>query len=180
MVNNAVNTEVQRSNDSNSNLRLLIPIDANTASGEYMNWLWQRIATQDYAFDDYSRGNPQMFINGLLDYNSIHWAIEESGYIVARNVRKGGSCDLHFVIWDRQYPFPKAIQAGKEALDHLFNISGVERVTGPVPTHNHQAKRFATLLRFKYEGSMRRAELYKGIYYDVDIFGILKSEFQRS
>jgi len=154
-------------------------LDPKTMPADEMNLLWQRVSTQDYAFDDFSRGNPQFFVLALTDLSSYHFMVDDSTWVLIRNVFKGSDCNIHFVCWDRLYPFGNLLEAGKQILEWLFKEQGVNRVTGYIPVYNHLAKRFATTMGFKYEGTLRKTCLFKGKYEDVDLYGLLAKEFER-
>lgn len=144
-----------------------------------MNALWRKVSTQDYAFDDNSRGNPQAFVMSLVDPTSLHFAVNDSAYVIVRNVHFASDANIHIVLWDRSFPFRDVIEAGRQILEMLFKDKGVNRVTGMIPKFNPPAERFAKLMGFKYEGTMRKSVKYKDEFHDVDIYGLFFREYER-
>jgi RimJ/RimL family protein N-acetyltransferase len=66
----------------------------------------------------------------------------------------------------------------KTVFDYPFETLNVQRVTGyTVKTINDDAARFLLALGFKYEGTIRNlAKMPDGKFYDVELYGMLKSE----
>lgn len=167
-------TEVQSFPDLK--VRLL---DPKTMQGGEMQALWQKVATQDYAFDDASRGDPRNFVLSLVEPNSVHFTANDAGYVLVRNVYPESDASIHFVCWDRNFPFRSIIEAGRQVLDYLYTERSVNRVTGYIPKYNALALRFATTMGFKFEGTLRKQIKFKGEFHDVDIYGLLAKEFVR-
>lgn len=158
-------------------LKFLKPTEGMT--GEEMEKLWLKVQTQDYAFDDFSRGSRQAFVMNLVQPASHHVLVDDSAYCNVRNVWPESSCDIHFVCWDRTYPFSSLLEAGKQMLDWLFNTQQVHRVGAFIPKNNPLATRFATVMGFKWEGTLRECTKFHDQFIDVDISSMLKQQFER-
>jgi RimJ/RimL family protein N-acetyltransferase len=138
---------------------------------------WEKIRTQDYAFDDFTINNPGLFLAGMVSENTYYFLVEEAGIVILNDLYENStSSNIHFCMWEKWYPHSKIIQAAKEALGFVFSFN-CHRVSALIPVYNPFAKRLATQLRFRYEGCMKEAILYKGKWYDEDIFGLLHSNF---
>lgn len=138
---------------------------------------WEKIRTQEYAFDDFTINNPGLFMYGLINETSFYFLVEDAGIVMINDLYENStSSNIHFCMWDKRYPHTKIIQAAKEALGFVFSYK-CHRVSAMIPVYNSFAKRLATQLRFRYEGCMKEAILYKGKWYDEDIFGLLHSNF---
>jgi hypothetical protein len=162
---------------SDLGLKRIAPINPGTASEQYLLELWANLATQDYAFDDFTRGNMNMFLEGLLDPGSLHFAIDSRGYIVVRNLQLSDNASLHYAIWDRAMKFSEILQCGYEVVNFLFSQLKVERITATIPSFNSNASKFATMLNFRFEGEMRNAIVHHEQHYNVRLYGILRSEW---
>lgn len=154
-------------------------LDPKTMPGEEMNALWRKVSTQDYAFDDSTRGNPQSFVLTLVEPTTYHFLVNDSAWVMLRNAYPNSDCAIHFVLWDRAFPFRDIIEAGRQILEWAYKEKQVNRITGFIPAFNPLAKRFATMMGFKYEGTMRKSIKWKEEFYDVDIYGLLAKEFER-
>lgn len=174
--------EVERQHDERSSFRelglsRLTPIDPQDFTR--IAWLWERVKTQDYAFDDFCRGDLEIFTAGFLDPGALHFTLGDSGYVVVRNLRYSDNPSLHYSVWDRGLAFKEILKAGREIIDFLFKRLKIARISAPVPTYNRQAAKFATLLGFKYEGLVRQGILYFEHHYDIELYGLLRDEWER-
>lgn len=145
-------------------------------SAKRLNDLWQKVSTQHYAFDDYSQGKADTFIQGFVPpYNAFtaHFLVGESGYCVVRNLYKNSVPSIHFVIWDHNLGMLHIKAAAQEIIDVVFENFHCHRIDAYIPSHNKFARRVALMLRFKYEGAKREATRYGGRWHDVEIYGLL-------
>jgi hypothetical protein len=162
---------------SNLGLKRITPINPGVASEDYLFELWRNLSSQDYAFDDFTRGNFQLFLEGLLDPGSLHFAIDSRGYIVVRNLQLSDNASLHYAIWDKNMKFSEILQCGYEIVNFLFSTLKVERITATVPSYNENAAKFATMLNFRFEGEIRSGIVHHEKHYNIRLYGILRSEW---
>lgn len=178
MDNNTGVSEVRPSGSGIQDFSHVTLLDPDKVPGELMNELWEYIKTQAYAFDDFSRNDPTVFAFMLAEPGTLHFILgDKSGYALVHNPLAGRDADIHFILWDRNYKFTDVIKAANEVLGYLFNVKGVERVSGRIPSYNDLAKRIAVLCKFKFEGCVRHGILYKGKYHNVEMYGLLREEF---
>ena len=159
-------------------MKFIQPIDTSTFSGDDAERLWRNIMREEYAFDDQTRGRPDLFLTSLLMPHSQHFLIGDDGYAAAVGIQPHINAMLHFAMWRPIQP--AAIRAaGRELLSYLFETYQLHRLTGLIPEFNRSANRLATLLHFKFEGQMRSMFLNHGKYSNLTIYGLLKTEFNR-
>jgi len=141
-----------------------------------LNWLWQQVQTQDYAFDDFSRGKVEWFLSLLADQSGRTklLLIGDHGLFFVQNIMKGGDANIHFVVWDRNFSLHRERAYGYELCDWLYYGIGVHRVTGCIPSYNTLAPRFAASMGMRYEGELQQAVLWKDKYWNVQLFGMLE------
>jgi RimJ/RimL family protein N-acetyltransferase len=152
---------------------------------DVINWMWEQVKRQDYAFDDLSRNDPTSFCLALQAPQTQHFFIGEPnqtpvGWCIIKGLYKHSNPEIHFVVWDPHYPLSKIKAAGREVLSWIFKTWQCNRVTGAIPQFNDQAKRFALMLRFQHEGTLKQAVLYHGRWVDVQLFGLLKENFYKN
>src|SRR6266700_1398520 len=78
----------------------LNPDDQSLLQRTDLNKLWANVRTQDYAFDDFSRDNPEWFLLQLAKANDNvrYFLIKDSGvFIVTGNLQAGGDATIHFI-----------------------------------------------------------------------------------
>lgn len=173
--------EVQRSDDSDQavrDLKHLTPIVPEQMAKERIQWLWDKLRTQDYAFDDVTRNDPRWFLAGLFMPGTEHFMIGDKGYAMAAGIALKQNCLLHFTLWDSMTG-TELFAAGREFVSFMLNKYQLNRVTAVIPAHNKQVVRLAVLLGFRFEGELRQCLLYKGEYYNVALYGLLRDEFER-
>lgn len=171
-------SEVQRGNGDVHDFHHMTLLDPETLPGEGMLEIWSKLVKQDYAFDDFSRGNPAAFISALTEPFSVHF-LAEFGYGVVRNVFEGSNGTMHFAVWDRNTPLSTVIECGTEMINYLFDVKKVHRLTGQIPSYNKLAQRFTLAQGFKFEGEMRECVLYKGQYHSVALYGLTKKDWEQ-
>ena len=157
----------------------LTPINPEHYSPLKMQTLWENVQKCDYVFDDFCRNDATIFACSLADPDSLHFEIDTRGYCVIRNVTRSDNAYIHYCIWDREMPFKEVLLAGRELIDFLFKRLKVARCTATIPVYNTQAIKFAKLLGFKFEGELRNAILYHEKHYNVDLYGLLRTEWER-
>lgn len=176
-VHEVQHSQRERKDLSHIGLKRITPINPTAASKEELLTLWDNLSSQDYAFDDFTRGNMHLFLGGLLDPGSLHFAIDTRGYIVVRNLQLSDNPSLHYAIWDRNMKFNEILQCGYEIVNFLFAQLKAARITATIPSYNPNAAKFATMLNFRFEGELRNAIVHHEKHYNVSIYGILHSEW---
>lgn len=156
---------------------LVTPLNTPALSKEETELFWQLVSGQDYEFSDFERGNREAWLTRFKDMRHLHLDIGGDGYCVLINAWCCDTPDLHFCIWNPERPFRDILAAGVEILNFVFKQMNAARVTGFIPENNPNAKKFATMLGFKFEGELRQAFLYHGKRLNVSIFGILRQEW---
>lgn len=141
-----------------------------------IEWLWDRVKEQSYAFDDLTKGNSQSFLLALFRPDSRHWYCD-SGMASITDIQPQMNANLHFMLWDRMYPTLQLLLDANQVMGEAFDEFSLSRITATIPSFNVPAARLANLLGMKYEGSMREAFLHEGKYHDTFIYGILRREF---
>jgi hypothetical protein len=158
---------------------LLHYIDRTKYSAERVQSLWDHLQTQDYAFDDTTRGDSTAFLSQFLMPNNLLFEVGEmEGFVSAVGVTPRVQALLHFSIWGK-LKITDVLMAGKALNEFLFNEFQLNRLSAFIPNQNINARRLALLLGFKEEGNLRKAWLSHDNYQDIIIFGLLRSEWDR-
>ena len=101
---------------------------------------------------------------GVIDFNSIneHLKTTEIGYILDKDFR--GRSIMR--------------RAVKELCNIAFNTMGMNKVIIRCANNNPKSCNVAKSLGFKLEGTLREFEEINGAYIDLNIFSMLKSEYE--
>lgn len=142
-----------------------------------IEWLWEKVRTQHYFFDDINKDDYRPFLISLLRPDSEHW-YNEFGMVSLASIQPHVNANVHFVLWDKTYPTSQLVMEARQIFTYAFETYKLSRVTATIPALNKGAQRLATLLGMKFEGTMRECFLHEGQYLDLFIYGILRREFE--
>ena len=159
-------------------LSLLKKIPLTKEYAPRIEWLWDHLKTQDYWFDDMMRGSSQAWLNRLTSPNSEHFEFGDDGYVMVDSIVPSINANIHFAVWGKPQPLA-ILAAGRELFEYLFTTYKLNRLTAMCPVNNQAAIRMAVMLRFRFEGELRRIFLFHGKYYNVSIYGLLRDEFHK-
>ena len=146
--------------------------------GSRIDWLWEKVREQSYAFDDEAKGDSNAFLLTLFHPASAHW-VNESGMVSLVNIQPKVNGDIHFMCWDALYSKREMFADAQQVFSEAFKEFSLKRITATIPHFNSTAAKMALKLGMKYEGAMRSCFLHEGQYYDLLIYGILEEEFNQ-
>lgn len=170
--------EVQHSEREPDNLRVLKLLVPSELSAERVEWMWGKLLTQDYVFDDTTAGDARFFLMQLLMPTSQHFELGDDGLISATGIQPGVGAILHVTVWG-DVSGPKLSGAVREAITYLFTQYRLHRITAYIPRPRKEVARLAILLGFKFEGELRGAYLRFKEFHNVSIYGLLRSEWEK-
>lgn len=172
------NAEVVNSSRSVDCIRDLKLIDPKAWPPERLEWLWQHVKEEKYACDDPGENNAALFLANLFNPCTEHYEYGDASYWVVLNIVAGINADIHFCHWD-----DVSVHEVKAIHDyiyrHLVEVWDIHRTTAYVPEFNQQAKRVSLILGYKFEGCAREMFLKGKRFFDLNIFGLLRSDFER-
>lgn len=107
--------------------------------------------------------NPATF-TGVFYLTNI---IEDNGVMV--------DAHAHYTFFDKRHH--GRVDLVKEMLKFWFTKYGFQRLSAEIPNYaTSQARHFAMECGMSYEGKRRKAAQYKGDWFDVNLYGILRKE----
>ena len=173
-----VDTNISTMQHSERERATLRRIDPTKWAPERLQWLWSQTLREDYACDDIGAATPEIFISNLFMGNTRHYEYGDDAYIAILNIIPRTNADMHFAVWG-DVPIGEVIACHATLAGEMFNEAEVNRLTAYIPAFNKKMVRFATVLGYKYEGEIRQIFLKNGIYYNMFVYGLLKSEWLR-
>lgn len=144
--------------------------------GGRVEWLWERVREQTYAFDDTVKGSMPAFLETLFKEDSAHWWCEQ-GMVSFTNIQLQINANVHFLLWDKEYSKTKLLRDARVVFGQMFEEFALRRLTATIPHFNPSAMRLAVALGMRYEGTVRECFLHNGEFYDMIIYGMLHREF---
>lgn len=153
-------------------------MDVEKISEEEANTLWARVRAQEICFDDFNRDRPDVFAQRLASPQTVVFRVKDSALVTVESIipRLGGV--MHFFLWDSSVPETELALAGRQVVSYCLDTYELVRLTAAAPSFNKLALRIAGRVGFKYEGNLRKSWLYKGVYYDAFVYGLLKDEWR--
>lgn len=118
-------------------------------------------------------------LNGLMP-NGLFWVMNDwQGVFYLTEIREEEGiltdAHAHYTFFDRRHR--GRVPLVKDMLKFWFNKYQFQRLSAEIPNYaTPQARHFATECGMAYEGKRRKATKYKNDWFDVNLYGILKSE----
>ncbi len=130
------------------------------------------------------KNDPQSFLEVFFSPDSsgepspqgIIYEVDDVGILYLTDIRAGVSALAHFNFWDRR--FRGREELCREMLRYAFRKFKFHRITVQVGLYAAPLMTAVERLGFIKEGRMREATLYKGAWFDVNLYSILEREVQ--
>lgn len=119
-------------------------------------------------------------LDGTLSSNGLFWVLNDfTGVFYLTEIREDTGeltdANAHYTFFDRRHRGRAPLV--REMLQFWFNKYGFQRLSAEIPNYvTPQARHFAQECGMSYEGKRRKAAKYKGSWFDVNIYGILRDE----
>ena len=130
----------------------------------------------DFVKDDYAAfvNHFVVQIDGKPSPAGLFWDVDDVGIILINNIVPYQSATAHFVFWD-------GILRGREnlcreMLKYGFETYKFRRISVEVPLYAAKTKKFVQRVGFIQEGRLRKATLWKGDWFDVNVFSVLPED----
>ena len=148
---------------------------------EKLAFFWEKLKDFDVLFNDFVRGDFPAFlehfvlqVNGEPVPAGLIWEVDDVGLFLLNEIIPGVSGMGHFVFWDRRF-------TGRENLcrqmaRYALETYDLQKISVAVPVYAYFTLRAMELIGFVREGRLRREALYKGKWFDVNRYSILRDE----
>lgn len=168
---------MQRGEREFSGFRHLKRIDETNTTPQRFKWLWDHICVCEEAFDDFTRGRPEFFIDRFQNPDYEFYEVGDAGLVILSDVIERGTCEVHYLTWNREMGMSGQKSVARELLDYVFFERKVHHVVGFIASVNAVAVRFALSVGMKFEGEIRERFLFRDRYYSMHIYGMLDREY---
>lgn len=179
------------------NGRLILQVECNEPEGrvlrsvrlchlsfERFREIYEKVSKFEKAFNDYVKNDPQSFLEVFFSPDSkgepspqgIIYEVDDVGILYLTEIRPGVSALAHFNFWDRR--FRGREELCRAMLRYAFTKFGFHRITAQVGLYAAPELAAVERLGFVKEGRMREATIYKGAWFDVNLYSILEREVQ--
>jgi hypothetical protein len=153
------------------------PLDIATMTGADANRLWDNVRKQTICFDDISKDRGDIFAARLASPNTAAFEFNDAGLVMVESIVPRLMGVVHWYLWDpKKVTETELVEFGREICAHVMDVYQLHRLCAAPPMFNKLALRVAQRVGFKYEGTMRQAFLYQGLYHDVQMWGLLRQD----
>jgi hypothetical protein len=137
--------------------------------------LWGKLSQYDQLFSDESRGDLQGYVAHMSSPTAVIFETYQ-GVLVLDCLKVGRSAEAHLSFWDKKLSVRKPLVS--QMLGWAFDVYNLHRIAVMLPVYAKAVKFFVRdKLGFRKEGVMRDAMLSRGKWIDVEIYALLKEEF---
>ncbi len=147
-----------------------------------MKFLWEKLSKFDVLFNDFVRGDRRAFINhfivqvdGQPSPAGLIWDVDDVGIIMINDIIPYHSATAHFVFWDKRFRGREDLC--RDMLKYGFETYKFRRIRVEVPLYAAKTKLAVERIGFVQEGRLRKAVLWNGDWFDVNVFSILPEDF---
>jgi len=145
--------------------------------------LWEKASQFDTLFGEEINSDFKKFLEVVIrvgadgiEPTGLFWVVDDFvGMFYLTHIIPECQADVHYSFFDRRHK--GRVRLVKEMLKYAFQHYGFVRVNAWIPVYaTDQAFKFVGQLGFKDEGKKRKGAYYKGKWFDVVLFGMLREE----
>lgn len=145
---------------------------------EYYN----KLSKFEVLFNHYIANDVDAFIHSFVHIdaagnivpNGLIWEVDDVGLLYMTEISPEYQAKVHFTFWDRRLRGREPII--QEMIKWSFKTFGFRRLVAEIPLYATPAILMAEKVGFKKEGRMRSAAYYRGKWFDMNLYSILREE----
>lgn len=147
-----------------------------------LRFLHEKLSKFEVLFNDFTKDNPEAFIRAFVNidqYGDVHpnglvWEVDDVGILALTDIVPQNTAKAHFTFWDRRIRGREGLI--RAMLKYVFEQLGLHRIVVEIPLYAVAAMAAVERMGFRKEGRMREAVLYRGEWFDVNLYSILDRE----
>jgi len=135
----------------------------------------------DVLFNDFVRGDFAAFVDHFVRQagnelvpTGLIWEVDDVGIFLLNDIRISHSGMAHFAFWDRRFSGREALC--REMIEYVIEEYELEKISVQVPVYANHTLQAVERIGFVREGRLRKEILYKGKWFDVNTYSILRGE----
>lgn len=144
--------------------------------------LWDKISKFDSLFNDFVRGDFASFLAHFVtqvgpkefEAASLCWDVDDVGILILNDLRPGVSASAHFIFWDMRLKGREELL--RRMIEYVFDRYEFRRIETQVPVRYYLTMAGVEKLGFIKEGRIREAYVFNDVWYDVNIYGIIRED----
>lgn len=152
---------------------------------ERLRELWELLKPFDTLFGDFVNGDFEHFVrmfvmqdsNGVPVPTGLFWDIDDVGMFSLTEIKPLDSGLAHFLFWDQKFKGREELCRGM--IRYAFETYKFHRVRTEVGLFAPHTLNAVKRIGFVQEGRKRQAVMYKGDWFDVNTYSILKEDLDK-
>lgn len=160
-------------------LRNVRPVSLTT---DKLRDYYERLKEFDIAFNEHAPNSPEGFASIFLSVNDdftvssngLVFEVDDVGILYLTHISLGYSAIAHFAFWDRRLRGREELI--QKMITFAFEQYGFQRIETRVAMYAVPMLAAVERIGFTKEGRAREAVLKGGVWYDVNLYSILRRE----
>jgi RimJ/RimL family protein N-acetyltransferase len=147
---------------------------------ETLSDLWEKLSKFPTLFNNHIKTLDD-FVNAFVDFSGgeikargLVWAVDDVGILFITDIYPGFQASAHFTFWDRTFNGREELI--RQMIRYVFEEFGFHRLIAEVPLYSRPTLQAAEKVGFVKEGRMRKFTWYKGQWWDVNLYSVLREE----
>ena len=149
-----------------------------------LKFIWEQVKDFKVLFNDFVEGDFQAFVDhfivqvdGELSAAGLMWDVDDVGMFFLNEIKPAVSGTAHFLFWDEK--FRGRDELCRQMLRYLFEQYEFVRIEVRVPLYASPTLVAVERVGFIQEGRIRSAALYKGKWFDVNVYSVLREDLDK-
>jgi RimJ/RimL family protein N-acetyltransferase len=116
--------------------------------------------------------------SGELEPQGLFWVIDDFvGMFYVTDIYAGIDAQCHYLFFDKKHYGREEL--ARQMIRYLFDTFKFHRLSIELPNYaSDSTRRFVQNIGFHYEGKKSKSVILNGVWYDCNLYGILKDEKQ--
>jgi len=148
-----------------------------------LEFIWEKLKDFDVLFNDYVKGDFSAFVDhfvkqkdGELTAAGLMWDVDDVGMFFLNEIKPAISGTAHFTFWDQKFRGREVLC--RKMLRYVFETYKFKRIEIRVPVYARHTMAAVERIGFIQEGRLRDISLYKGKWFDTNLYSILPSDLE--
>lgn len=165
----------------------LEPLAPEDVTVQLQQWLWAKLAGNQWLFDDITRENPTAMFDAMADGTGQIFFIKGEddpvGAVWLFNIRPGWAANIQIAIWGNRREMVRTLGSLKKqktaVLRWIFKLYKLDVMRATVVDRNADSRHMVERLGFQCDGMTRRGSKIAGRYYTLLHYSLLREEAHR-
>lgn len=154
-------------------------------SFERLAFYYEKMKDFGVLFNDFIGNNPEAFFKSFVELDDtgrpmlkgLVWEVDDVGIIYLTNLIPEFEAEVHASFWDRRFRGRERLFL--ECIRYFMEAFDLHRIYMEIPLYAQPAMGAIERVGFKKEGRKRQAIPYKGKWFDVNLYSLLRDEVEQ-